>query len=224
MTERPVAVFDRLTNYHEYPVAEMLARSAAFAADMRRRRTVRQFSDRAVPEGVIRHCLEAAGAAPSGANLQPWYFVVVSSPALKRQIRVAAEAEEARFYREGPEEWLAALAPLGTDEHKPYLVAAPYLIVVFAQRYGLAPGGKRVKHYYVMESVGIATGILITALHHSGLVTLTHTPSPMGFLNRLLGRPPSEKPVMIVVTGYPAGDAVVPRVTRKPLDAITTFC
>lgn len=167
MAHQPVAVFDPLTTYREYPVQEMVARSATFAAEMRRRRTVRQFSDRPVPEQVVRHCLEAAGAAPSGANLQPWHFVAVSSPRLKRQIRVAAEAEEARSYREGPAEWLAALAPLGTDEHKPYLETAPYLIVVFAQRYGRGPEGKRVKHYYVIESVGIATGILITALHHS---------------------------------------------------------
>jgi nitroreductase len=223
MSTRPPAVFDPLTTYREYPAPEMARRSAAFAADMRRRRTVRQFSSRPVPDDVIRHCLEAAGSAPSGANLQPWHFVVVSSPSLKREIRAAAELEEARFYREGPADWLAALAPLGTDEHKPYLEAAPHLIVVFAQRYGLDRQGKRIKHYYVTESVGIATGILLTALHLSGLVTLTHTPSPMGFLNRLLGRPASERPVMIVVAGYPAADAVVPRITRKSLDAIVTF-
>lgn len=222
-SDQPVAVFDALTTYREYPVAEMVARSAAFAADLRRRRTVRQFSDRSVPEEVIPHCLAAAGSAPSGANQQPWHFVVVSRPALKREIRVAAEAEEARFYKEGPADWLAALAPLGTDQHKPYLEAAPYLIVVFAQRYGRGADGRRVKHYYVMESVGIATGMLITALHHAGLVTLTHTPSPMGFLNRLLGRPSSERPVMIVVAGYPAADAVVPRITRKPLEVIASF-
>ncbi|MBI3983600.1 MAG: nitroreductase family protein [Gemmatimonadetes bacterium] len=223
MSDQPLAVFDPLTTYQEYPVREMVARSATFAAEMRRRRTVRQFSDRAVPEEVIRHCLVAAGSAPSGANMQPWHFVVVLSPGLKREIRAAAEAEEARFYREGPADWLAALAPLGTDEHKPYLETAPYLIVVFAQRYGRGPDGKRVKHYYVMESVGIACGVLITALHRAGLATLTHTPSPMGFLNRVLGRPSSERPVMIVVTGYPAPDAVVPRITRKPLDAIASF-
>lgn len=223
MAAHTVAVFDPLTTYREYTPREMIARSAAFAADLRRRRTVRQFSDRAVPVDVITNCLLAAGSAPSGANLQPWHFVVVSSAEVKRQIRVAAEAEEARFYREGPADWLVALAPLGTDEHKPYLETAPYLIVVFAQRYGETPTGKRLKHYYVMESVGIATGMLITALHHAGLVTLTHTPSPMGFLNRVLGRPASERPVMIVVTGYPAADAVVPRIPKKPLEAIATF-
>jgi iodotyrosine deiodinase len=215
--------FDPLTSYEEYPVEQMIARSAGFAAEMRRRRTVRQFSSRPVPEQVIRSCLEAAGAAPSGANLQPWHFVVVSTPELKRRIREAAEAEEAKFYREAPGEWLAALAPLGTDQHKPYLELAPFLIVVFAQRYSQDATGKRIGHYYVVESVGIATGILITALHHAGLATLTHTPSPMGFLNRLLERPPAEKPLMIVVAGYPASDAVVPRITRKPLEAIATF-
>jgi len=201
----------------------MVARSRAFTATMQRRRTVRQFSDRPVPRPVLEACLEAAGTAPSGANLQPWHFVVVSDPATKHQIRVAAEEEEARFYRTAPAEWLAALAPLGTDEHKPYLETAPYLIVVFAQRHGATPDGDRVPHYYVMESVGIATGILITALHYVGLVTLTHTPNPMGFLNQLLGRPAAERPVMILVAGYPAPDAVVPRIHRKPFDQIVTF-
>lgn len=201
----------------------MVARSREFAATMQRRRTVRQFSDRPVPRAVLEACLEAAGTAPSGANLQPWHFVVVSDPAIKHQIRVAAEEEEARFYGSAPAEWLAALAPLGTDEHKPYLETAPCLIVIFALRYGSTPAGRRVPHYYVMESVGIATGILITALHHAGLVTLTHTPNPMGFLNHLLGRTPAERPVMILVAGYPAPDAVVPRIHRKPLDQIVTF-
>ncbi len=223
MSLQSVASFEPLYTYREYPPEEMVTRSAAFAADLQRRRTVRQFSDRSVPEEVIRNCLRAAGTAPSGANLQPWHFVVVSDLPLKREIRAAAEEEEARFYREGPADWLAALAPLGTDEHKPYLETAPHLIVVFAERYGRNPDGARFSHYYVMESVGIATGMLITALHHSGLVTLTHTPSPMGFLNRLLGRPQSERPLMIVVTGYPAPDAVVPRIGRKPLDAIASF-
>jgi nitroreductase len=217
------AGFDPLSTWQELAPAEMLARSRAFAASMQRRRTVRQFSDREVPRAVLDACLEAAGTAPSGANLQPWHFVVVSDPALKHAIRQAAEAEEARFYRTAPAEWLDALAPLGTDEHKPYLEVAPYLIVIFAERHGTTPEGRRVPHYYVMESVGIATGILITALHHSGLVTLTHTPNPMGFLNRLLGRPPAERPVMILVTGYPGPDAVVPRIERKPLTGIVTY-
>ncbi|MGH7712654.1 MAG: nitroreductase family protein [Gemmatimonadaceae bacterium] len=201
----------------------MIARSRAFVATMRRRRTVRQFSDRPVPRSVLDNCLEAAGTAPSGANLQPWHFVVVSDAALKRQIRAAAEAEESRFYRTAPAEWLEALAPLGTDAHKPYLEVAPYLIAIFAQRYGRGADGTRRPHYYVMESVGIATGILIAALHHAGLATLTHTPSPMGFLNALLERPPSERPVMLLVAGYPAEDATVPRIERKSLERIVTY-
>lgn len=221
---RPASpVFDPLVTYEEYPAEEMIARSRRFAALMQRRRTVRQFSDRPVPRAVLDACLEAAGTAPSGANLQPWHFVAIADPVLKRQIRTAAEEEEVRFYQTAPAEWLAALAPLGTDEHKPYLETAPYLIAIFAQRYGTSPTGVRVPHYYVMESVGIATGILITALHQAGLVTLTHTPNPMGFLNRLLGRPAAERPVMILVTGYPAATAVVPRISRKPLSEIVTY-
>lgn len=223
MTDTPPAIFDPLTTWREYPPDEMLARSVDFAAELQRRRTVRQFSDRPVPDEVVRHCLVAAGTAPSGANLQPWHFVVVRDPALKREIRLAAEEEERRFYREAPAEWLAALAPLGTDAEKPYLETAPFLIVVFAQRWGVAADGTRVTHYYVGESVGIATGMLIAALHHAGLATLTHTPSPMGFLGRVLERPEPERAVMIVVTGYPAPDAVVPRITKKPLDALATF-
>jgi nitroreductase len=219
----PGAVFEPLTSYRGYPVAEMIERSRAFAADLARRRTVRQFSDRPVPRPVIEACLEAAGSAPSGAHLQPWHFVVVSEPGLKRQIRTAAEAAEQEFYATAPDEWLETLAPLGTDAHKPYLETAPYLIAVFAQRYGLTPEGARRTHYYVMESVGIATGLLIAALHHAGLVSLTHTPNPMGFLSQLLERPANERPVMLVVTGYPASDAVVPRLRRKPLEAVATF-
>jgi iodotyrosine deiodinase len=219
----PGAVFDPLSTYREYPEAEMISRSRAFAAELARRRTVRQFSNRPVPRAVIEACIEAAGTAPSGAHLQPWHFVVVSDPGLKRQIREAAEQAEHEFYATAPEEWLEALAPLGTDAIKPYLETAPYLIAVFAQRYGFTAEGKRRTHYYVMESVGIATGLLIAALHHAGLVSLTHTPNPMGFLNQLLERPANERPVMIVVTGYPASDAVVPRLQRKPLEAIATF-
>lgn len=219
----PGAVFEPLTSYREYPAAEMEARSRAFAADLARRRTVRQFSDRPVPRGVIEACLEAASTAPSGAHLQPWHFVVVSDPGLKRRIREAAEAAEREFYAHAPQDWLDALAPLGTDAHKPYLESAPYLIAVFAQRYGLTAGGRRRTHYYVMESVGIATGLLLAALHHAGLASLSHTPNPMGFLSELLERPPSERPVMLVVTGYPAPGAVVPKLRRKPLGAIATF-
>jgi iodotyrosine deiodinase len=217
------AEFDPLSGYREYPVAEMEARSRAFAADMQRRRTTRQFSSRPVPRSVIESCLEVAGSAPSGAHLQPWHFVVVTEPGLKHAIRVAAERAEAEFYATAPSEWLAALAPLGTDAHKPYLETAPYLIAVFAQRYGLTEAGTRRAHYYVNESVGIAVGFLLAALHQAGLVALTHTPSPMGFLGELLERPANERAVMLVVTGYPAADAVVPRLRRKPLHEIATF-
>lgn len=202
----------------------MLRRAAEFRQQMQRRRTVRFFSDRPAPREVIEDCLLAAGTAPSGANLQPWHFVVVSDPAIKHRIRVEAEAEEHEFYtRKAPQEWLDALAPLGTDEHKPFLETAPYLIVVFAQSYGVLPDGRKVKNYYVQESVGIATGMLITAIHNAGLVSLTHTPSPMGFLNEILGRPANEKPFLILVIGYPAEDAVVPDIGKKPLEEIATF-
>jgi len=212
------------TSYQEYPVGEMKRRAAEFYADMRRRRTVREFSDRPVPREVIEDCLRAAGTAPNGANMQPWHFVVVSDPALQRRIRLEAEKEEHEFYHhKAPPEWLEALAPLGTDEHKPFLEFAPYLIVILAQSYGVLADGRKVKHYYVQESVGIATGILITALHHAGLVSLTHTPSPMGFLNDILGRPSHERPFLILVVGYPAEGAQVPMLAKKPLEEIATF-
>jgi iodotyrosine deiodinase len=215
--------FVPLTSYREYPVEDMIRRSRDFADDMQRRRTVRRFSDRPVPRSVIEACLETAGTAPSGAHQQPWHFVVISDPEVKRAIRQAAEAAEAEFYASAPKEWLAALAPLGTDASKPYLETAPYLIAVFAQRYGLTPEGARQPHYYVMESVGIATGFLIAALHHAGLATLTHTPNPMGFLNTLLQRPVSERAVMMVVAGYPAPGVRVPDLRRKALLEIATF-
>lgn len=217
-------IFDPLPSYREYPTEEMARRAAAFYADMSRRRTVREFSSREVPRSVIEDCLRAAGTAPSGANMQPWHFVAVSDVGLKGRIRVAAEDEERDFYhRRAPAEWLAALAPLGTDEHKPFLEAAPYLIAIFAQAHGRLDDGRTVKHYYAQESVGIATGLLIAALHHAGLVTLTHTPSPMGFLNDLLGRPANERPFLLLVVGYPAECATVPRITKKRLDEIATF-
>ena len=215
--------FEPLRGFREYPEAEMEARSRAFAAEMQRRRTTRHFSDRPVPRGVIEACLEAAGTAPSGAHLQPWHFVVVTDPEVKRRIREAAEQAEAEFYATAPADWLAALAPLGTDEHKPYLETAPYLIAVFAQRYGFTPAGGRRTHYYVQESVGIATGFLLAALHHAGLVALTHTPSPMGFLGEILERPANERAMMLIVTGFPAGDARVPSLRRKSLDEFVTF-
>jgi iodotyrosine deiodinase len=215
--------FEPLPGWREYPPAEMEARARAFAAEMQRRRTTRHFSDRPVPRAVIEACLEAASTAPSGAHLQPWHFVVVEDSGLKWRIREAAERAEREFYATAPDEWLAALAPLGTDAHKPYLETAPYLIAVFAERYGLTAEGRRRTHYYVSESVGIATGFLLAGLHHAGLVALTHTPNPMGFLSELLERPPNERPMMLVVTGYPAADAKVPRIRRKPLQEVVSF-
>jgi nitroreductase len=203
---------------------EVRERAAAFRAEMSRRRTVREFSSRPVDREVIAECLLVAGSAPSGANLQPWHFVVVSDPAIKRQIREGAEKEEREFYDgRAPQEWLDALAPLGTDADKPFLETAPCLIAIFAESYGLLPDGRKVKHYYVQESVGIATGMLITALHHAGLASLTHTPSPMGFLNAILNRPVNEKPFLLLVVGYPADDAQVPDIGKKPLSEIATW-
>jgi iodotyrosine deiodinase len=213
-----------LPDYREYPESEMRERASSFYRDIRRRRTVRDFSDRPVPRAVIEDCLRAAGTAPNGANLQPWHFVVVSDPATKTRIRVEAEAEEIEFYeRRAPREWLDALAPLGTDARKPFLEIAPYLIAIFAQTYGVRPDGGKMKHYYAQESVGIATGFLIAALHQAGLVSLTHTPSPMGFLNTILHRPPHERPFLLLAVGLPAPDARVPAISKKPLEEIATF-
>jgi len=213
-----------LPGYKEYPLEEMRQRLNDFYADANRRRTVRDFSDRPVPRDIIETALKVANTAPSGANLQPWHFVVVSGAETKRRIREAAEAEEREFYahRASPE-WLAALEPLGTDSNKPFLETAPYLIAVFLQKFGQLPDGRKVKHYYPVESTGLATGMLITALHHAGLVTLTHTPSPMKFLNQILGRPTSERPFLLLVTGYPAAGAEVPDISRKPLEDFTSF-
>ncbi|MGE0816024.1 MAG: nitroreductase family protein [Vicinamibacterales bacterium] len=205
---------------------ESLARARAFAEHAARRRTVRDFSDEPVPRAVIEQCLAAAGSAPSGANLQPWHFVAVGREdvELRRRLRAAAEDEEREFYaHRAPKAWLDALAPLGTDADKPFLEAAPWLIAIFVQPHGLAPDGSVVKHYYATESVGIATGLLIAAVHAAGLVSLTHTPSPMGFLNELLGRPAHERAFLLLVVGYPAAGARVPDITRKPLAGIATF-
>lgn len=216
--------FIPLTSYQSYPEDEMRKRAAEFYDLVRRRRTVRDFSDRAVPRDIIEKCLLAAGTAPNGANKQPWHFVVVGDPAVKKQIRVEAEKEEHEFYnRRAPEDWLEDLRPLGTDEQKPFLEEAPYLIGIFAQSYKLDESGEKEKHYYVKESVGIATGILITALHQAGLATLTHTPSPMGFLNEIMGRPSYEKAFLLLVVGYPADNVKVPDISKKSLNEISTF-
>lgn len=218
------AMFVPLSTYQEYEPSEMAQKAHAFYEEIRRRRTVRDFSSRPVPPTVIENCLRAAGTAPNGANLQPWHFVVVSDPTIKQEIRRAAEQEEREFYeRRAPAEWLEALSVLGTDAHKPFLETAPCLIAIFAQSFGLLPDGRRVKHYYVQESVGIATGFLIAALHHAGLAVLTHTPSPMGFLNGILSRPEHERPFLLLVVGYPADNAQIPAITKKPLTEIATF-
>ena len=216
MKNYPTIPLDR---YREYPVAEMRERVANFYADVDRRRTVREFSNRPVPIDIIETALKAANTAPSGANLQPWHFVVISGPETKKKIREAAEVEEREFYEHrASEEWLAALEPLGTDSNKPFLETAPYLIAVFLQKFGKLEDGRKVKHYYPVESTGLACGMLITALHTAGLATLTHTPSPMKFLNEILGRPSSERPFLLLVAGYPADDAEVPDISRKPLE------
>ena len=216
--------FVPLDSYCEYPPEEMADRAAAFRADMLRRRSVRSFSSRPVVREVIEDCLLAAGSAPSGANMQPWSFAVVGDAEVKRRIREAAEKEEYRFYKEqAPEEWLGAISDLGTDWQKPFLETAPYLIVIFAQRYGLSTDGRKIKHYYVRDSVGIATGILIAAIHNAGLVSLPYTPSRMGFLNRILERPENERASMVLVVGYPEEGATVPELRKKTLDETTTF-
>ena len=213
-----------LKAFRRYPMEEMQRRAGEFYRDVNRRRTVRDFTDSPLPRELIENCLKAADTAPSGANQHPWHFVVVEDADLKREIRIHAEEEEREFYENrAPQEWLDALAPLGTDAEKPFLETAPCLIVIFARVYGVLPEGQKIKHYYVNESVGIATGILITALHHSGLVTLTHTPSPMKFLNGCLKRPENERPFLILVTGFPAGDAKVPDLKRRDLSEIATF-
>ena len=203
---------------------EMQESASNFYNMVRSRRTVRDFSNKPVPKEIIENCLRAAGTAPSGANHQPWHFVVISDPELKHKIREGAEEEEREFYESrAPQDWLDALAPLGTDANKPFLEIAPYLIVIFGEKFSFDTEGNKLKNYYVSESVGIATGILITALHNAGLASLTHTPAPMKFLSELVGRPATEKPYMILVTGYPAENAEVPAITRKSLEEIASF-
>jgi nitroreductase len=218
-----IAAYEPL-NFRELEPAAMTARAQAFLAEMRRRRTVRDFSDREVPRAVIEAAVATAGTAPSGANQQPWTFACISDAATKRRIRSAAEEEEKAFYsgRAGAE-WLDALAHLGTDWEKPFLETAPWLIAIFGQRWGTGPDGQKVKHYYVPESVGIATGFLIAALHGAGLATLTHTPSPMGFLNEICGRPESEKAYILLVAGFPAEGCRVPVIAKKRIDEIAVW-
>lgn len=213
-----------LENFDSLSAEEMQKRSESFYEKIKTRRSIRDFSDEAVPDSVIENCLLAAGTAPNGANLQPWHFCVVKSQDVKAEIRKAAEAEEYEFYNgKAPQDWLDALAPLGTDESKPFLEIASTLIVIFSQTHGIDDQGEKVKHYYVTESVGIATGFLIAALHGAGCATLTHTPSPMKFLNRILDRPSNERPFLVLVVGKPAEGVLVPDITKKPLGEIATW-
>lgn len=216
--------FEPLSPLPCYSDAETIRRAEEFLQQIRGRRSIRDFSDQRIASKVIENCLLAAGTAPNGANLQPWHFAVVQDPAVKKKIRAAAEKEEYEFYHgKAPEDWLDVLAPLGTNESKPFLEIAPCLIVVFAQSYGLGAAGEKQKHYYVNESVGIATGFLIHALHHCGIGTLTHTPSPMKFLNEILGRPANERPFVLLVAGYPADGCEVPSITKKTMQQLTSW-
>ena len=213
----PAPVLPRYTN------EEIRIRSMDFFKSLSNRRTIRDFSDKPIEREVMENCIRVAGTAPSGANMQPWHFVLISDPSIKKQIRIAAEKEEKIFYnKRAPKEWLEVLSQLGTDEHKPYLEIAPYLIVIFMQKFGKSNNNHKVKHYYGLESVGIATGMLITAIHNAGLASLTHTPCPMGFLNKILKRPDNEKPFLILVVGHPAKDTKVPDIKRKMLKTILT--
>ena len=211
-------------DYKSYNIEEMQKRSTSFLENIQRRRTIRDFSDKPVPKDILINCLKSAGTAPSGANRQPWHFSVVSDIEIKKKIRDAAEKEEKKFYSgRAPDEWLEALEPLGTHELKPFLEEAPFLIVIFSEAYGLDSKGDKIKNYYVTESVGIATGILITALHNAGLATLTHTPSPMNFLREILGRGDNERAFLILVTGFPSKNAKVPNIKKKELEEYTSF-
>ena len=216
--------FKPYSEYQEFPVEEMKQRSFEFYQQLKARRTIRDFSSRTFPVEIIKDCIRAAGTAPNGANKQPWHFVVIQNAALKKEIRIAAEKEEEEFYNHrASEQWLKDLLPFGTDENKPFLEKAPYLIVIFEQKYTVDKDGEREQHYYSKESVGIATGMLITALHHAGLAMLTHTPSPMKFLNKILNRPSYEKPFLLLVVGYPEDAAEVPDISKKELNEIATF-
>ncbi len=216
--------FVPLSTYREYPPDEMTKRAADFYGDMKRRRTIRDFSSRPVSKEIIENCLLTAGTAPSGANMQPWHFVAVSDAKTKNQIRIEAEKAEQEFYQNrAPAYWLEALAPLGTDENKPYLEEAPYVIVIFSKLYSLGSDGAKLHNYYLTESVGIATGFLIAAIHNAGLACLTYSPSPMGFLRDTLKRPSYETPFLVLVVGYPKDNAKVPDIGKKSLNEIATF-
>jgi iodotyrosine deiodinase len=210
--------------FRRYDLAHMRERARSWFAEMDRRRSVRHFSSEAVPRDLIADAIRTASTAPSGAHMQPWTFVVVSDAALKARIRAAAEAEERTFYaRRAPDDWLEALAPLGTDAVKAHITDAPYVVVLFRHRHGLADDGSQRRYYYTQESCGIAAGLFIAAIHHMGLATLPHTPSPMGFLAEILQRPPNEQAFLLLPVGYPAPDARVPDITRKPLDDISVW-
>ena len=217
--------YEPVRNYFkQYSMYEIKKRASKFKNEMLRRRTVRDISDRPVSKEIIEDCLIIAGSAPSGANIQPWHFVVIGDPAVKRKIRSEAEKNENEFYsNKATEEWLQALKPFNTNAVKPFLETAPYLIAVFAQKNRILDDGKKEQNYYVNESVGIATGFLITAIHKAGLASLTYSPSPMGFLNELLGRPDNERPFILLAVGFPADNAEVPAITKKSLNEIATF-
>lgn len=216
--------FIELKNFPHFSIEEMKKRSREFADYLKKRRTIREYSTDTFPVEIIKNCIETASSAPSGANMQPWHFVVVQNPDVKKRIREGAEKEEREFYGgKAPGEWLKALEQFATDENKPFLELAPYLIVIFEKKYGIEEKGEKVKHYYTKESVGIATGFLIAALHNVGLATLSHTPSPMNFLNEILNRPGNEKPYLILVTGYPKEGTKIPNISKKSLDDVCTI-
>tara|TARA_B100000676_G_C18054753_1_gene833659 strand:+ start:1371 stop:2039 length:669 start_codon:yes stop_codon:yes gene_type:complete len=217
------AEFIPLDGYEKLTDAEMLERSQEFYDSMKYRRTVRDYSDKLFPREIIDRCIRSAGTAPSGANMQPWHFAVMETGHVRTQLRRAVENEEKKFYESrASDEWLNALAPIGTNSNKPFLENAPYVIGVFVQNFGISSDGQKVKHYYATESVGIATGILITSLHYSGIATLTHTPSPMGFLNDIFQRPNNERPFLLLVVGCPSDKALVPKIDRRSLESISS--
>lgn len=220
----PEPVFEPFAPFLQYDDEEMIDRARSIRDELRLRRTIRDYDSQKVPNEVIEACIEAASTAPSGANKQPWHFVVVTDPSVKREMRIAVEKEEIAFYTErAPQEWLDALAHIGTDYHKPFVETAPVLIAIFAQNYEVREDGARLKNYYVQESVGIATGMLIAALHHAGLSTLTHTPSPMGFMGKILERPKHERAYLLLVVGHAADDARVPVLTKKTASDVISY-